>query len=122
MISSQTTPSPPLTDAQIAQILSQLEQLVRLVGPLMALLSGASGMAGGAGQRLEELIQQLTSVSAGLQANAEALTQVFGPEGTLMRMDQRLQAIETAIGEAARMQAETARQVRQIGRWLTAST
>lgn len=121
MSSSQTTPLTTLTDAQVTQIILQMEQLVRLVGPLTALLNGASGMAGGAGQRLEELIQQLTSVSAGLQSNAEALTQVFGPEGTLMKMDQRMQAIEIAVKRAVEAQQKTAGQVRQIGEWLTAS-
>lgn len=66
-------PSLPLTDAQITEILAKMDVLVELVAPLKALLAGAAGMTGGAGQRLEELIQQLTSVSAGLHQNVEDL-------------------------------------------------
>lgn len=118
MTLSPTTPSTPLTDAQISEILSQMAQLVRLVAPLTALLSGATGMTGGAGQRLEELIQQLTSVSTGLHLNVEALTTVFGPTGTLMQMEQRMVGIEIAMERTAKAQAVTAAQLRQIGQWM----
>ncbi len=118
MTSSQTTPSSPLTDAQISELLSQMAQLVRLVGPLTALLAGASGMTGGAGQRLEELIQQLTSVSTGLHQNVEDLTRVFGPTGALMQMQQRMEGIEDAMRRMAEGQAETAAQMRQMSQWM----
>ncbi len=118
MSSSQDTPLSPLTDAQITELLSQMQQLVRLVGPLTALLAGASGMTGGAGQRLEELIQQLTSIAAGLHLNVDDLTRVFGSTGTLMQMEQRMQAIEDAMLRVAEVQAETATQLSQIGQWM----
>jgi ABC-type transporter Mla subunit MlaD len=119
MTSSQTTPSSPLTDAQITEILAKMDVLVELVAPLKALLAGAAGMTGGAGQRLEELIQQLTSVSAGLHQNVEDLTRVFGPTGTLMQMEQRMQGIEDAMQQLAEGQAETTAQVRQISAWMS---
>lgn len=118
MTSSQTTHSSPLTDAQITEILVKMEVLVELVAPLKALLAGAAGMTGGAGQRLEELITQLTSVSAGLHLNVEDLTRVFGPTGALMQMEQRMQGIEDAVQRLAEVEAETAAQVRQIGQWI----
>lgn len=121
MTSSQATPSTPLTDAQIAEILSQMEQLVRLVAPLTALLSGASGMTGGAGQRLEELIQQLTSVSAGLHLNVEDLTRVFGPTGTLMQIEQRMVGMEAAMTKSVELQAQTVAHMRQFSSWMKRS-
>lgn len=118
MTSSQNTPSLPLTEAQITEILAKMDVLVELVAPLKALLAGAAGMTGGAGQRLEELIQQLTSVSAGLHQNVEDLTRVFGPTGTLMQMEQRMQGIEDAMQRVAEGQAETTAHLRQIRAWM----
>ena len=121
MTSSQATPSTHLTDAQITEILSQMEQLVRLVAPLTALLSGASGMTGGAGQRLEELIQQLTSVSTGLHLNVEDLTRVFGPTGTLMQIEQRMVGMEAAMTKSVELQAQTVEHLREISTWMKGS-
>ena len=118
MTSSQATPSIPLTEAQIAAILLKMDLLVELVAPLKALLAGAAGMTGGAGQRLEELIQQLTSVSAGLHLNVEELTRVFGPTGTLMQLEHRIQGMELTMQRAAEEQAETAAQMREFFQWM----
>jgi hypothetical protein len=57
-----------------------------------------------------------------LQLNADALTQVFGPTGTLMQMDRRLQEVEATMIRSTKVQAEMVRQVGQIGEWLRSDT
>ena len=118
MTPSPSIPANPLTEAQVAEILSQLQQLVRLINPLMALLSGASGLSGGAGERLAALIQQLTGVSTGLHQAVEELTKVFGPEGTLSRMDQRLAGMEAAMTQIMAQQREETQFLRNLAAWM----
>ncbi len=96
-----------------------VQQLVRLVNPLTALLSGASGLSGGAGQRLEELIQQLTSVSNGLNSSVEAMVDIFGPQGAFKQQEERLLRIETALRTLLRHESETTKAIQEMQLWLS---
>ena len=96
-----------------------VQQLVRLVNPLTALLSGASGLSGGAGQRLEELIQQLTSVSNGLNSSVEAMVDIFGPKGAFQQQEERLVRIETALRTVLRHESETAKAIQEMQAWMS---
>lgn len=118
MTSSEITPFSTFTEVQANELLGQMKTLVGLVPALMALLSGAATMTGGAGQRLEELIEKLTLVAAGLDENVNQLKEIFGPDGVLTQMVTRMAQIEKMMQHQEKAQAATRLSLSQIEQWM----
>jgi len=120
-MSPSTSANAPISPEDFKQLMSMMEQLVALLNPLTALLNGASGMASGAGQRLEELIQQLTSVSTGLSQASDSMTVIFGPDGAFKRQEDRMLNLETMVKVLVNQNDETAAAIRDLKSWLAGS-
>ncbi|MGO4910495.1 hypothetical protein ACEN2J_19545 [Pseudorhodobacter sp. W20_MBD10_FR17] len=118
---SEPISSLTLSEKDIQQLLAQTQTLVRLIEPLMLLLSSASGQTSGAGQRLEELIQQLTWVVAGLQQTMEMQEKVFGPSGTLIGLEQRLSGVEAQMRRQTEVSTRILAGLTQMTAWMSGS-